>query len=80
MTLMQNPNTLPTMLNDPFDEVLKPPPNETPEERAQRIASEEEARRVSMAIDEAIKAERQMRKKKRVIRLLLLGQSESGMQ
>lgn len=86
-TLTSRDLALPTMLgpipkaqalHDPLDEVLKPPPDETPLERQFREARQEEAKRVSNAIDDAIKAERQMRKKKRIIRLLLLGQSESG--
>ncbi|KAG7441315.1 G-alpha-domain-containing protein [Guyanagaster necrorhizus] len=64
--------------DDPFDEALKPPVDESPEDRELRIAREEEARRVSLAIDASIKAERQARRKKRIVRLLLLGQSESG--
>ena len=64
--------------DDPFDEILKPPPDESPEERTIRLAREEEAKRISRAIDDSIKAERQLRKKKRIFRLLLLGQSESG--
>lgn len=63
---------------DPFDDILRPPPDETPEERALRLAKEEEARQVSAAIDASIKAERNARRKKRIVRLLLLGQSESG--
>ncbi|KAL1730434.1 guanine nucleotide binding protein, alpha subunit [Schizophyllum commune] len=63
---------------DPFDAALRPPPDETPEEREARLAREEEARRVSAEIDAEIKAERQAKKKKRIVRLLLLGQSESG--
>jgi hypothetical protein len=63
---------------DPLDEVLKPPPDETPEAKANRLAQEEEAKRVSQAIDQSIKAERQILKKRKVVRLLLLGQSESG--
>ncbi|TRM60373.1 guanine nucleotide binding protein, alpha subunit [Schizophyllum amplum] len=63
---------------DAFDAALRPPPNETPEEREARLAREEEARRVSAEIDAEIKAERQAKKKKRIVRLLLLGQSESG--
>ncbi|KIJ63047.1 hypothetical protein HYDPIDRAFT_93086 [Hydnomerulius pinastri MD-312] len=63
---------------DPLDEVLKPPPNETEEDRLIRLAQEAEARRISHAIDESLKAERQQQKKKSVVRLLLLGQSESG--
>jgi guanine nucleotide-binding protein subunit alpha len=64
--------------DDPLDHALKPPPNESLEQRTLRIAREEEAKRISLAIDASIKAERQARKKKRIVRLLLLGQSESG--
>lgn len=64
--------------HDPLDAILRPPLDETPEEKACRIAQEEEARRVSMEIDESIRLERIARKKMRVVRLLLLGQSESG--
>ncbi|KAG7097830.1 hypothetical protein E1B28_005148 [Marasmius oreades] len=64
--------------DDPFDEALRPPPDETPEQAAIRLQREEEARQISLAIDASIKAERQVRKKKRIVRLLLLGQSESG--
>ncbi|TFK41432.1 guanine nucleotide binding protein, alpha subunit [Crucibulum laeve] len=63
---------------DPLDEALRPPADETPEQRAVRLEREEGARRVSQAIDASIKAERQARRKKRIVRLLLLGQSESG--
>ncbi|KAJ7015783.1 guanine nucleotide-binding protein alpha-4 subunit, partial [Mycena alexandri] len=64
--------------DDPLDAVLRPPPDETAEQAAVREARETEARRVSAAIDADIKAERQARRKKRIVRLLLLGQSESG--
>jgi guanine nucleotide-binding protein alpha-1 subunit len=64
--------------DDPLDAFLQPPPNETPEERETRLAREAEASRRSQAIDASIKAEKQLRKKKRIVKLLLLGQSESG--
>ena len=64
--------------DDPFDEALRPPPNETPEQCQLRLSRETEAKRVSMVIDADIKAERQARRRKRIVRLLLLGQSESG--
>jgi hypothetical protein len=64
--------------DDPLDEVLKPPPDESPEDRTIRLQNEAEAKRVSLAIDASIKAERHARRKKRIVRLLLLGQSESG--
>ena len=63
---------------DPLDDVFRPPSNETEEERSIRLQTEEEAKRVSDAIDEAIRQERQAAKKKDIVRLLLLGQSESG--
>jgi hypothetical protein len=64
--------------SDPLDEALKPPPDESLEAREARLAQEDKAKRVSQAIDESIKAERQIMKKRKVVRLLLLGQSESG--
>ncbi|KDQ60013.1 hypothetical protein JAAARDRAFT_205077 [Jaapia argillacea MUCL 33604] len=64
--------------DDPFESVLRPPADETPDQKAIRLKAEEEARRVSQAIDDGIKAERIERKKRRIVRLLLLGQSESG--
>jgi guanine nucleotide-binding protein subunit alpha len=64
--------------DDPLDEALRPPPDETIEEREIRLEREAEARRISQSIDTAIKAERQARRKRRIVRLLLLGQSESG--
>ncbi|KAG6850077.1 hypothetical protein H0H93_001427 [Arthromyces matolae] len=69
-----------TITDDPLDEFLRPPPDETFEEREQRLAREEEANRISQAIDASIKAEKQARKKRRIVRLLLLGQSESEFQ
>ena len=64
--------------NDPLAVVLAPPPDESPEARSIRIAREEEALRVSQAIDESIGNERQTYKKNKIVRVLLLGQSESG--
>ncbi|EMD34671.1 hypothetical protein CERSUDRAFT_86095 [Gelatoporia subvermispora B] len=63
---------------DPLDAVLRPPFDETPEEKAYRLAQEEEARLISAAIDESIHQEKVRRKKTKIVRLLLLGQSESG--
>lgn len=63
---------------DPLDAVLRPPVDETDVERSIRLQTEERAKRVSEAIDETIRQERQAAKKKDVIRVLLLGQSESG--
>lgn len=64
--------------SDPLDVALRPPLDESEEEKAQRLAEEAEARRISQEIDEHIKQEKQLRKKGKTVRLLLLGQSESG--
>jgi hypothetical protein len=64
--------------DDPLTAALTPPQNETPEARAIRLSREEDARRVSQAIDESIRTERQTNKKHKIVRILLLGQSESG--
>ncbi|KAI8986680.1 G-alpha-domain-containing protein [Trametes punicea] len=63
---------------DPLTAALRPPIDETEEEKAHRLAEEEAAKRVSLAIDEAIRLEDKQRKKRKLVRLLLLGQSESG--
>ena len=63
---------------DPLAAALRPPSDESPEARAIRLSRENEAARVSQAIDESIRVERQANKKNRVVRVLLLGQSESG--
>jgi hypothetical protein len=65
--------------NDPFAHFLRPPVGETPEQRAERLRREAEATRISAEIDEAINRDRAAQKKdKDLIRVLLLGQSESG--
>ncbi|KAG5650297.1 hypothetical protein H0H81_012716 [Sphagnurus paluster] len=64
---------------DPFAIFTLPPPNETPEQRSAREHREAEEKRVSDRIDEEIKAEKAaLKKQKGVVRVLLLGQSESG--
>lgn len=60
---------------DPLTEAIAPPPSETEEERAQRLEGEREAKRVSDVIDEQIDKER---KAEKPMKILLLGQSESG--
>ncbi|PIL27629.1 hypothetical protein GSI_10781 [Ganoderma sinense ZZ0214-1] len=64
---------------DPLAFVLAPPPNETEEQRQIRLAAEAEAKRISDAIDEEL--QRQAKAEKRgpkPVKILLLGQSESG--
>jgi guanine nucleotide-binding protein subunit alpha len=66
--------------DDPFAIFHTPPPNETQEERILRENREEEAQRVSDGIDNQIKLEKAALKKLRkgIVKILLLGQSESG--
>lgn len=72
-------NTMPVRLDDdPISRLLRPPPNETNEEGAIRLAKEAEARRISDEIDQKIQLERDALKTQRVLKMLLLGQSESG--
>lgn len=65
---------------DPFARLTAPPVDETAEQRRVRERREEEARKINDEIDEALKLEREELKAKRRNRLkvLLLGQSESG--
>ena len=63
---------------DPFAIFHTPPPNETAGERAAREEREAAARKVSDRIDEELKQEKARLKRQKVIRVLLLGQSESG--
>jgi hypothetical protein len=64
---------------DPLLQIIAPPANETAEERQTREREEEEARYRSSMIDEAIKAEKTAMRKKKPIKILVLGQSESGL-
>ena len=66
---------------DPFYELMQAPPDETPAQKTARLKRELDAQRVSDSIDEDIKQERAMeRKKKHIIKVLFLGQAESGEQ
>lgn len=66
-------------LPDPFEAVLRPPRNESHAQRNARILAEQNAKRVSDAIDEQLREERAGLKKNRPdVKILLLGQSESG--
>ncbi|KAI0299954.1 G-alpha-domain-containing protein [Russula brevipes] len=65
--------------HDPFEAVLRPPPDETPAQRDARLLAEKNAKRISDAIDEQLRAERaELKKNSPDVRILLLGQSESG--
>ncbi|KAH8926064.1 G-alpha-domain-containing protein [Atractiella rhizophila] len=66
--------------NDPFAAFLRPPPNETPEEREIRTQREKKEKEVSDAIDREIEKERKAMKNslKKEVKLLLLGSANSG--
>ncbi|KAJ7243820.1 guanine nucleotide binding protein, alpha subunit [Mycena haematopus] len=64
---------------DPLAVVLAPPENESPEEEQSRIGRERAAKQVSDAIDDELTKERQQAKRQpKPVKILLLGQSESG--
>ncbi|KAG6910377.1 hypothetical protein DXG01_011092 [Tephrocybe rancida] len=64
---------------DPLTLALAPPPDETPEQRQAREYAEAQAKKVSDEIDEQIRKEKEGdKRKKKPVKLLLLGQSESG--
>jgi guanine nucleotide-binding protein subunit alpha len=64
---------------DPLAVITAPSPNESPHEKAAREEREAEARRISDLIDEELRAERAVRKKEDgMVKILLLGQGESG--
>jgi guanine nucleotide-binding protein subunit alpha len=64
---------------DPLALAIMPPADETPEQRAMREMKEAEARRVSELIDEQLKLEKQANQRKKTpVRVLMLGQAESG--
>ncbi|KAF8589454.1 guanine nucleotide binding protein, alpha subunit [Ramaria rubella] len=67
--------------DDPLAFAIRPPESETEEERQLRTALEAEARRTSDLIDEDIRNEREIIKRRKAtgeVKLLLLGQAESG--
>jgi hypothetical protein len=64
---------------DPLALAIAPPPNETPAEKEARELAEQRARKVSDEIDSSLRAEKAaLKKKKKPVKVLLLGQSESG--
>jgi guanine nucleotide-binding protein subunit alpha len=61
---------------DPLDLAIAPSPDESAEEREERLLKEREAKVVSDAIDKEIEAERSAEKKKtKQVKILLLGGS-----
>ncbi|CAA7269582.1 unnamed protein product [Cyclocybe aegerita] len=65
--------------DDPITAAMKPPSTETEAERSARLYAEAEAKRVSEQIDEDLREERErLKRRKGDVKLLLLGQAESG--
>jgi hypothetical protein len=66
-------------VDDPLAAAIAPPSNETSHERAVREEHEARAKKTSDEIDEMLRAERvAARRRKKPVKVLLLGQSESG--
>ncbi|EED85956.1 candidate G-protein alpha subunit [Postia placenta Mad-698-R] len=64
---------------DPLSLILRPPTSETERDRVLRLQREADAKRISDSIDEELKLDRERYKKsKQDVKLLLLGQAESG--
>ncbi|KIK58525.1 hypothetical protein GYMLUDRAFT_45166 [Collybiopsis luxurians FD-317 M1] len=64
---------------NPFITPFKPPENETEEERIHRARALQDAQRVSREIDESLQeTKRLLDRRKKGMRILLLGQAESG--
>ncbi|TRM66873.1 guanine nucleotide binding protein, alpha subunit [Schizophyllum amplum] len=65
--------------NDPFFELMRPPPNETPAQMTARLEREREAQRINDSIEEDIRNHRaRLKREKAAVKVLLLGQAESG--
>lgn len=72
--MLTSPSTL-----DPLDVLLSPPADESTEERVARLSAEAEAKKISDMIDEELqRQERAEKRGQKPIKILLLGQSESG--
>jgi hypothetical protein len=64
---------------DPLAEAIKPPQNESETQREARLKEEAEATRISKEIDARIAEENRIHEwRKRALKILLLGQAESG--
>lgn len=63
--------------DDPLAQALRPPADESPEQRQQREQEQREATRVSLQIDEGIQeARKAFERRKRAVKILLLGASQ----
>lgn len=64
--------------SDPLARAIRPPENESVQDREERLKLEAKAKKINDDIDEQIKLERIILKKRKQVNVLLLGQSESG--
>ncbi|KZT65499.1 G-protein alpha subunit [Daedalea quercina L-15889] len=65
--------------DDPLSKALQPPPDESPDDRARRIQQQKDAQAISHSIDQDIQESRKaFERRKKAIKILLLGQAESG--
>lgn len=65
--------------DDPLTLAIAPPTDESPEARAQRLQDEQRAKEISDEIDNQLSLERTaLRRRQKMVKVLLLGQSESG--
>ena len=64
--------------SDPLAAALQPPPNESQAERDGRERREQEAKKRSDNIDRMLRETERRNRRRKVIKILLLGQSESG--
>ncbi|CCM05237.1 uncharacterized protein FIBRA_07447 [Fibroporia radiculosa] len=68
-----------TDADDPLSKALQPPPDESPDDRALRLQQQREAQAISHRIDEDIQeSKKAFDRRKKAIKILLLGQAESG--
>ncbi|KAI0652730.1 G-alpha-domain-containing protein [Trametes meyenii] len=65
-------------LSDPLAAALLPPADETPEQRDARLQREDEAKKRSENIDRMLRHDEKRSRRKKTVKVLLLGQSESG--
>jgi len=65
--------------SDPFYDFMKPPEDETDAQKSARLSREAEEQRRNDAIEDQIKEDRaKVERESEVLKVLLLGQSESG--
>ena len=65
-------------ISDPLAAALLPPPNETQAEKEARLRAERDAKKRSDDIDKTLRESERQKRRRKVVKVLLLGQSESG--